>query len=174
MKTLALDIGKTMAVCTNIEGYAPTHRLYDGDRRARAGEVMLMMHRLLRELKPKGLEVVVYEDTFARGINATKALYGLVGIIEATCANAGFTAMGVPPQTVKTFATGKGNATKEEMIAAAQIMGYDGDNEHEADSYCLLKYAEATIIEVPDELEVQGPDPGSDEYGSVEATGAGG
>jgi Holliday junction resolvasome RuvABC endonuclease subunit len=178
MKTLALDIGKTIAACTNIEGWEPNHRLYEGDRRERAAKVMCAMNKLCRELKPLGLEVVVYEDTFVRGITACKALYGIIGIIEACFGNAGFTPMGVSPATVKVFATGKGNATKEEMIAAAQIMGYEGDNEHEADAYCLLKYAEANVVtETKEEPDAQDPasgaDPRGNKHGPQSSAGAG-
>lgn len=149
-----------MAFANNVHGgLVPgvEHKTYAGDRRQRAGEVMLAMNRVLRDLTAHGLECVVYEDTFMRGINASKALYGLVGVIEACCYSAGFTALWVPAVTVKKWATGSGKASKADMIATAQIMGYEGDNEHEADSFLLLKYAEANVIEgTPDDAETSG------------------
>ena len=148
MKTLAIDIGSSIGMASNLPNWLiPMHKKYDGDRRQRAGEFMLAMNRILKDLKPFGLEVVIYEDTFARGINAAKSLYGLIGVVEATCYSAGFTALWVPPSTVKKWATGQGNATKADMIAAAQMLGYAGEDEHEADAFCLLCYAEANVIE---------------------------
>ncbi len=51
----------------------------------------------------------------------------------------------VAVSTIKKFATGSGKGCKEDMIAAAKEFGYKGDNEHEADAVCLLKYAEANL-----------------------------
>jgi Holliday junction resolvasome RuvABC endonuclease subunit len=150
MKTLAIDIGSSIGMASNIPGWGPLHKTFDGDRRERAGNFMCHMNRTLRLLKSQGLECVIYEDTFARGVNAAKSLYGMIGVIEATCWSAGFPAMWVSPATVKKWATGKGNATKEDMLSAAQLLGYvaeGSENEHEADAYCLLCYAEASMIE---------------------------
>jgi Holliday junction resolvasome RuvABC endonuclease subunit len=40
--------------------------------------------------------------------------------------------------TIKKFMTGKGNATKEEMIAAAKLRGFDPKTDDEADALGIL------------------------------------
>ena len=35
------------------------------------------------------------------------------------------------------------------MLAAAKRLGYTGENEHEADAFCLLRFAEATLEITP-------------------------
>lgn len=46
----------------------------------------------------------------------------------------------VPPATLKLFATGKGNARKEDVLAAAiRRLGYEGSNHNEADARWLLE-----------------------------------
>jgi Holliday junction resolvasome RuvABC endonuclease subunit len=45
---------------------------------------------------------------------------------------------GVPVGTIKKHATGKGNANKEAMIAAAVAMGYRPADDNEADALALL------------------------------------
>jgi Holliday junction resolvasome RuvABC endonuclease subunit len=86
-------------------------------------------------------DAVVYERPFARGRDATRSLWGLAGIIEAAATRAGMAVLDVENQTLKKFATGNRKASKEQMIEAAQLMGYTGNNEHEADAWCLLQYA---------------------------------
>lgn len=49
----------------------------------------------------------------------------------------------VSPASLKKFTTGKGNANKDEMLAAAiRHYGYEGSNNNEADAWMLLKMAE--------------------------------
>ena len=48
----------------------------------------------------------------------------------------------VPPASVKKFATGKGNASKEAvLVAAVTSLGYMGNSDHEADALWILTFA---------------------------------
>lgn len=50
----------------------------------------------------------------------------------------------IPFASLKKFATGKGNADKAAMMAAAiRAFAYPGDNENEADAWCLKAMGEA-------------------------------
>lgn len=144
-RIIAFDIGANMAVAWNgpLDGFTVEHQKFESIREHRAGATLLWLtrqFRLIKFMEPK-IDAVFYERPFARGDDATRCLWGLAGLIEATATNAGFPVVDMPPGTIKRWATGKGNATKEEMIGAAQIMGYDGTNEHEADCYLGLLYA---------------------------------
>ena len=48
---------------------------------------------------------------------------------------------GVPVGTIKKHATGKGNASKEDMIAAMVGMGYQVTDDNVADALALLHWA---------------------------------
>ena len=48
---------------------------------------------------------------------------------------------GVPVGTIKRHATGKGNAAKEAMIAAARARGYNPADDNEADAIAILHWA---------------------------------
>ncbi len=150
MRVIAFDIGANLACAHNL-GAVPhvRHETFEGLRSERAGATLLFLHRLFREIKAdKALQLadaVVYEQPFARGEAATRALWGIAGLIEATATNAGFGIVSVTPGEIKKFAVGKGRAEKTEMIEAAQMLGYTGDNEHEADAWCLLHYAEVNL-----------------------------
>jgi len=48
---------------------------------------------------------------------------------------------GVPVGTIKKFLTGKGNANKDAMIAAAQARGFSPADDNEADAIAILLWA---------------------------------
>ncbi|PIE08965.1 MAG: hypothetical protein CSA73_01055, partial [Rhodobacterales bacterium] len=48
---------------------------------------------------------------------------------------------GVPVGTIKKHATGKGNAPKQAMIAAAQARGFRPADDNEADAIAILHWA---------------------------------
>lgn len=52
--------------------------------------------------------------------------------------------LAIPPARLKKWATGKGNAQKDVMLAAAiRNFGYGGSNNNEADAYLLRRMAES-------------------------------
>ena len=149
MKIIAFDLGAHFAMAHNgfPEVVCVEHGVFTGPRAHRAGATLRYISRRLAECKNNGvpMEVAVYERPFARGMDATRCLWGLAGIIEAACTNNGLAVVDALPTEIKKFATGKGTASKEAMMDAARAMGYQGDNEHEADAFMLLKYAEIYV-----------------------------
>lgn len=146
MKIIAFDLGRNMAWASTWKQLSVGHHLFEGERAHRQGALMEFLPDLLAHFFQ--YQAVVYETPFARGRDATRSLWGIAGIIEACATNAGLPVVDVAVPTIKKFATGHGKACKEEMIAAAQRMGYKGNNEHEADAVCLLRYAEANLERV--------------------------
>lgn len=143
MNILAFDLGSNMAAANNLWGFPVVEsKTFEGDRVWRAGATLEWLQALAHGAV--GLDVVVFERPFARGRAATRALWGLAGLIEAvfapTCA-----VVDIDPSSIKKWATGNGKADKPEMIARAQALGYTGDNEHEADAFLLLACAEANL-----------------------------
>lgn len=144
MKIIAFDLGATFAWVTNLR------------RENRWGVATfpgIRAHRLAafsKFLRDNGAwivhaDIIVYETPFARGRDATRSLWGMAGVLEAGATELGLPVVDVAVATIKKFATGKGNGPKVSMISAARRMGYLGENEHEADAYCLLKYAEENL-----------------------------
>lgn len=73
---------------------------------------------LLKTFKP---EAVGYEEVRRhRGVSAAHVYGGIVAVIVSECEEAGVPYAGQPVGTVKKLATGKGNANKAAMIAAAE------------------------------------------------------
>lgn len=111
------------------------------------GLFLLELQRRLASHKSIGkpFDAVVYERPFARGQAATRLLWGMAGIIEALAHDYGAAVLDPTPSEIKKWAATCGGADKDAMILAANFLGYDGDNEHEADAWCLLHYAIADL-----------------------------
>jgi len=161
MKIAAFDLGSTWAIATNqlsakaelLGDKAEAFHIDENPDRNRPKlarkrpEVLGSFAATLAAMNDatSRLDIVVYERPFARGQAATRLLWGMAGILEAAAHNAGVPVLDITPAEIKKWAVGKGNADKADMIEAAQLMGYGGDNEHEADAWCLLKFAMATL-----------------------------
>jgi len=144
MKIIAFDLGKSMAWAHNARGLTVASHSYEGPR---AHRLSALMDNLDKYFTDSGFmfHALVYETPFARGRDATRSLWGIAGILEAIGTNYGMAVVDVAVPTIKKFATGHGFASKDAMIEAAKRFGYRGNNEHEADAVCLLRYAEANL-----------------------------
>ena len=72
------------------------------------------------------------------GTDAAHVYGGLMGTLQAWCEQHAIPYEGVPVGTIKKFWTGKGNASKDEMIEKAVQLGYAPADDNEADAIALL------------------------------------
>jgi crossover junction endodeoxyribonuclease RuvC len=85
-------------------------------------------------------DLVIIEAVFL-GMKGGTALElaGLGQIVRLALHEAGLAFVDVAPSTLKKFATGKGNALKPDMVAAATYhLGFTGSDHNEADALWLL------------------------------------
>lgn len=88
------------------------------------------------EVKP---ERIVYEEVMRWSSGAAAKCYcGLLGIVQTECESKEIAYEGVHVGTIKKFATNNGNATKEQMIAAAMDKGFRPQDDNEADALHIL------------------------------------
>lgn len=95
--------------------------------------------RWLTEMKQQfgGFCHVVYErNQFTRGNPGI--MFQQEGILNAWCEHHGISYEGYSCGTIKKHFTGSGRATKEEMMAAAQSLGYTPAKDHVADALACL------------------------------------
>lgn len=94
------------------------------------------------ELRATHIDTVLYERPFGRGMDATRCLWGIAGIIEAVATKHGCAVLDIDNMTLKKWALGSagGERNKEPMIAKAAELGYSDLNEHEADAVLLYRY----------------------------------
>ncbi|WP_299444660.1 hypothetical protein [uncultured Rhodospira sp.] len=82
---------------------------------------------------------VLIEKPFHRGEAATRAGWGFAGVAEAAASAAGAArSLLINVQTPKRVLTGRGHASKEEMIATITALGFTPGTDHEADAIGLL------------------------------------
>lgn len=82
---------------------------------------------------------VAYEEVRRhRGTDAAHIYGGLQATLTAWCEQEGIPYQGVSVGSIKKSATGKGNADKDQMIAAVQAKGYLPEDDNEADAIALM------------------------------------
>jgi len=104
----------------------------------------LRFRRWLAELKActDPLGWVVFEEVRRHvGVDSAHAYGGFLAHLTAWCEHHHIPYQGVPVGTIKKYATGKGNARKDAMIAAVQSRGFTPADDNEADAIALLHWA---------------------------------
>ena len=143
---LALDLGTQTGwallqtdqrIISGSETFKP-HRFEGGGMR------FLRFKRWLTEIKQSadGLDAVYYEEVRRHaGVDAAHTYGGFMAHRTAWCEHHQIPYQGVPVGTIKKHATGKGNASKDDMIAAAVRKGFAPEDDNEADALALLDWA---------------------------------
>ena len=75
------------------------------------------------------------------GVDAAHVYGGLMATLTTWCEHHNIPYQGVPVGTIKKHATGKGNASKEEVIAAMRALGHPVTDDNEADALAILHWA---------------------------------
>ena len=86
--------------------------------------------------------VVYFEEVRRhRGVDAAHCYGGLLATLTAWCEARSIPYAGVPVGTIKAHATGKGNASKDAMVAAMQAKGFAPGDDNEADALAILLHS---------------------------------
>ena len=143
---LALDLGTTTGwalrggdghITSGSESFRPQR--FEG-----GGMRFLRFKRWLTEIKQScgGIDALHFEEVRRHaGVDAAHAYGGFLATLTAWCEHHQIPYQGVPVGTIKKHATGKGNAGKDEMIAAMSALGHAPVDDNEADALALLHWA---------------------------------
>ena len=143
---LALDLGTTTGwalrgrdghISSGSQSFRP-HRFEGGGMR------FLRFARFLTDIQQcnDGLELIVFEEVRRHaGVDAAHAYGGFLGQLTAWCEHHQIPYQGIPVGTIKKHATGKGNASKDEMVASVRTRGHAPADDNEADAIALLYLA---------------------------------
>ncbi len=147
---LALDLGTTTGwamrsasglITSGTASFKPGR--FDG-----GGMRYLRFSRWLDEIGIDGLAGIWFEEVRRHaGTDAAHVYGGLMATLTAWAEIRGIPYAGVPVGTIKKHATGKGNANKDAMIAAAVARGFNPKDDNEADALALLHWVQAEAVE---------------------------
>jgi Holliday junction resolvasome RuvABC endonuclease subunit len=143
---LALDLGTQTgwALLGRDGAITSGSELFKPQRFEGGGMRYLRFKRWVTEVKQAadGLNAVFFEEVRRHaGVDAAHAYGGFMAHLTAWCEHHQIPYQGVPVGTIKKHATGKGNANKDEMVAAARRLGHAPADDNEADALAILHWA---------------------------------
>lgn len=141
MSILALDLGTNTgwairtdegSIVSGVESFKP-------DRYSGGGMRYLRFKKWLTEVKQQGISEIYFEEVRRHaGTSAAHVYGGFMGVLTCWCEHHEIPYAGVHFTAIKKFATGKGNADKDAMIAGMRARGFALQDDNEADALALL------------------------------------
>ncbi len=143
MTLLALDLGTNMGFAIFRDGkfISGTKKLgtYREKFGARFHEFRIW---LLNIIAKHNIEAVYFERVFGhKGVEAAHCYGGFLYMLASVCFQQNIPCKGLIVQAIKKFMTGKNNATKDGMIAAARQKGFNPMDDNEADAIAIMLLA---------------------------------
>ncbi len=156
---IAIDPGNHTGITYGFENTIPTTELHDftpkagtrgtvkkqgrkaEEKHVRYGKLFLLLQT---RTNPNDEIVVICEGAagFTKGKAAVEVSNKYRGVVEAFASINNYTYIGIQPNDLQRWATGKGRAEKSEMLAvAAAKYGYKGNDDNEGDSVLLWHFA---------------------------------
>jgi Holliday junction resolvasome RuvABC endonuclease subunit len=150
-RILALDLGTHCGWALSDVGSARVeHGTWDlapsKQRRFEGGGMKwVRLRRYLDEVGVGVTHVVIEEVRRHLGVDAAHAYGGALAVVTEWCEQRGVPYQAFPVATIKKHATGKGNAKKDAMMAAATAKGWTFDDDNDADAQWILDLARSEL-----------------------------
>lgn len=145
---LALDLGTTTGWASLVGGivHSGTATFRTGRYDGGGMRYLRFQHWLGQLADDSGGLVSIYFEEVRRhvGTDAAHIYGGFLATLTAWCEREGVAYQGVPVGTIKRFATGKGNAGKDAVLAAMRERGFRPADDNEADAIAILLWAMET------------------------------
>lgn len=140
MKILAIDSGTKTGWAASI-GSSGTQDF--SLKRGESPGMRFLMFRswLLKMIVLTQPDMIIYERAHHRGGSSTEVCVGFTTTIQTVCAENSIEYVALHSGTLKKHATGKGNASKEDMMKAARAKGWTFQDDNESDALWLLDFA---------------------------------
>ncbi len=146
MNILALDLGTTTGwAVRTLDGLITSGTAsFKPGRFEGRGMSFLRFQRWLEEINQTvgGITGLYFEEVRRHlGVDAAHIYGGFLAQLTAWCEHKQIPYAGVAVGTIKKFITGKGNASKAEVIEAVAKLGHHTKDHNEADALALLYFA---------------------------------
>lgn len=140
---LALDLGTTTGVAYLDKNKIKSHtQNFKATRFQSADRRFFNFRKHLCQLNLDSNTVIYFEEVRRHiGVDAAHCYGGFKATLTMFCEDYGIPYQGVAVGTIKKFITGKGNASKQQVIQAVQDRGHNPKDDNEADAIALLYYA---------------------------------
>lgn len=152
MDLLALDLGTKTGWALMSRGQVQSAvETFDLKRGESPGMRYLRFSRWLEEMVVHSggvplVGLVVYEAPHHRGGAATEVAAGFATHLQSLCARHGIEHASVHSGQLKRWTTGKGNASKSEMLDACARRWRRVDDDNEADALALLHFSLDNLV----------------------------
>lgn len=143
MTLLALDLGTSCGFAVVKDGKvgSGTKKLRV-DKRAFGARFLDFRNWLLQAIALYDIQEIYFERVYGHtGTEAAHVYGGLMYTLATVCLELNLKCVGFAVQTIKKFMTGKGNANKAEIIAAAKQKGFNPKTHDEADAIAIMLLA---------------------------------
>ena len=143
MNILALDIATTTGWKTETSSGVWKLKQKKDDS---TGMKLVRLKSYLKELIAlEKIDIVVYERPAGMFKSAIITESELIGVVLLLCEELSLQYTAYSATEIKKFATGKGNAKKQDMINAAVALGYNPEDDNEADAIHLYNLAKKDL-----------------------------
>lgn len=103
------------------------------------------LRNLMRDKRAEfpDISLIAYELPIGENTSQIQKAYshGYVAIIQLFCAENCLGSRGIYTGTLKKFVTGRGNASKDEIVAAIKVRGFNPQSHDEADAIGIALWA---------------------------------
>jgi crossover junction endodeoxyribonuclease RuvC len=152
--TLALDLATTTGFAIHrADGRIESGRTHFNTKKGEGEGMRYVRFRawLIEQKNVHAVDRVAYELVMAHGPGAQAGhVYGgLLAILQSFCEHHRITYHGHHVGTIKKAWTGKGNASKDEMVASAIARGFKPIDHNEADAIALLHVDLGRLPKIP-------------------------
>ena len=143
MTLLALDLGTDCGFAIYKEGKFISGTKKLGTNKEKFGERFYAFRKwLLNILEKHNIESVYFERVYGhKGVEAGHCYGGFMYTLASVCYQQNIPCISFSVQAIKKFITAKGNATKNEIIAAVKRKGFNPETDDEADAIAIMLLA---------------------------------
>ena len=144
MRILALDIATVCGFRTETAS-----GVWNFNKQKRGDSYGMRLIRFKSSVKEildlEEIDIVVYERPAGMFKSSIIVASEMIGVLIALCEERGIQYTAYSATEIKKFATGKGNAKKQDMIDAAISLGFNPEDDNEADAIHLYNLAKKDL-----------------------------